>query len=413
VASRFPVDRHPLSAALFVSAMRATIEGGLRWPPRPACEFALRFGRPGDQVSVEPERLWGRFGELVTVRNNRRSRGIAVRVPDFRSVKQVVEDLCSRVGWPAYHEFIAELRQHARPEDLPPRTNRDQLELLRQQPSLGPLDPIHLIISMVEQSDPDARAEPLIQDWIRCFDRLSSATQEPLVAKLRTAMALGALDLRVADFEVERLPLQYRVNPDLPANRQEEVSQELEQIEVALLIRGAALYVTTQGFMDAFFWEQSVLPTERIGRFLPRGIWPREEPEDAGGEGRLELTDQEVDRDDPRVDPARFDFYTQELGCRRVVEPEGWSGDRNYVAFLLKAASGARFALLDCIERDNAVYVLRIGHPDTGDASEWAAEARRTKWELIRSQGTGRPFVRRFYHSLLWRDRIRSFLENQ
>lgn len=163
-------------------------------------------------------------------------------------------------------------------------------------------------------------------------------------------------------------------------------------------------------FLEIFYWEASASPIRAVERFLPPRLraLPRSTPTNPSERG-LELDNAApVARTDPRVDTHRFDFYTVELGCRCVVSPTGWFGDRNYVAFLLRARSGLRLAILDAREYGNAAYVFRIGRHAEGSHREWVNAATSPKDEAREHP----RFLRTFSHCVDWEAHVRRFLEN-
>lgn len=172
---------------------------------------------------------------------------------------------------------------------------------------------------------------------------------------------------------------------------------------------------------DYYYWDRTTPPSEAMQQFLPPGSWPRAEAEPPPEEPQtLELTDTEVERDDARVDPTRFDFYKMQLHCRQVVEPTGWWHAHKYVAFVILTTGGQWVAVLDCATKGNAAYLFLVGdaaptapvNTATGDSQQqpnWVADAVKTKHQLVK-EGLGKTFIRRFVHSPGWEERITKFL---
>ncbi len=225
------------------------------------------------------------------------------------------------------------------------------------------------------------------------FDDLDAATHEIYLPFLRRDLAIYALG---AWFESER-----------PTG----VTQTVDR-EVRHEFRDKLRYVSE--FYDTMFWQAAVSPLEPIRRFLPPGsLPPRQQGGEQSDEGPTVRIGPSVSADDPRVDPARFEFYVNVLGCEHVVEPTERFMNGNYVAFLLRAQSGLRVAILDCREPKNAAYVFRIGRAHESGRREWATDAVRTKQDVLARADAGEPttFMRRFCHTRTWQTQVRRFLE--
>lgn len=126
--------------------------------------------------------------------------------------------------------------------------------------------------------------------------------------------------------------------------------------------------------------------------FLPSGIWPREEGDNTGGNYQEEQDDL-----------TRFVFL-RDLEVLKRVTVRGLGG--NYEAFIFKGhSSNKEIALVEKPKTSNALYAFDASHPS------WIEAAQLTKWEVVNSV---RPpqFIKRFYHTGTFRDRVRTFLVN-
>lgn len=123
-----------------------------------------------------------------------------------------------------------------------------------------------------------------------------------------------------------------------------------------------------------------------VEALLPPGEWPQEEKGGTGnGPGPSWL------------DYSRFAFL-QGLCPLETVESMHITGGRAYTAFVVRAASGKRLALVDTIVTENALYVF-----DAED-EHWREDAKKTKRELL----SERPpcFLRKIHHNSTWQARI-------
>lgn len=164
--------------------------------------------------------------------------------------------------------------------------------------------------------------------------------------------------------------------------------------------------------VDIYFWEEAVAPSASIQQFLPPGtriLDPIQfERADAGGHN-VGISGEVIDRSESRVDPTRLTFYTERLGCKRIVRATG--AFAHYEAFLLRSAHGARYALLDTANVGNAVYIFRIDPAEDANQAPWIHEAQKSKSDVLRDASEDGPFVRRIFHSENWMERIERFLQ--
>lgn len=308
------------------------------------------FGERTEPVTWFFERL-GRTVEFV---DNRRRTGVRVKIP---KMKDVFDEHHGRLpaqgerGPPGFFiNFIHYYTRYNLTEILDANlptflTENDDLRAVIQNPhvELGAeyaerLRPINEIIEATPNFDfsPESGAvirygvleRPLsTDDMIRFFDVLTDAQQQVLLPFLRRDIASFTLGTWIE--ENRPTGVTWRTPRDL---------RGYFRVRLRFLA----------DFYDTMFWESVVSPLEPIRRFLPPGTLPPRQGAAGDGENPgVGLGDVPVVRDDPRVDPARFDFYTNVLGCRAVVEPAERFMNGNYVAFLLRAASGLRVAILD------------------------------------------------------------------
>lgn len=164
--------------------------------------------------------------------------------------------------------------------------------------------------------------------------------------------------------------------------------------------------------LDVYYWEYGSMPSARVNKFLPPGYWPE-------GVGVMErdpdvpelvLSDRPITIATTTLSEDRFRFYTESLGCKGVLEPEGEFRTRNYEAFMLRTQRGNRFAILDCQARNNAAYVFRIGYRGQEDDTRWSDLAQQSKHRVLETKDSDGPFVRRVFHSKNWKDRMAHFV---
>jgi hypothetical protein len=257
-----------------------------------------------------------------------------------------------------------------------------------------------------DSGSPDKSAdsnEPNWQDAIKFFEVISIAKQEEALRYLRKYLAYEMTWCAAIKANIEWVDSVHRKHPHLADSRYREFKQGFQQYRDRFETEH---FPAAMEFFKLHHWEEHVRLPDCVRRFLPPGFWPHEPRTEARA---LVLGAREVPPNDRRIDPARLAFYVEELGCRKVLETRGWFDDRNYVAFLLRAASGQRVAILDCAEVGNAAYLFHIGgHGEEQD--RWTNDAVRPKWELLHTGGPCGTFIRRFIHSMHWRERVREYL---
>lgn len=125
---------------------------------------------------------------------------------------------------------------------------------------------------------------------------------------------------------------------------------------------------------------------------LPQGCWPREE------RGNAPAAHSTTRR--PAPDPGRFAFLLSvgQIIQRLRVESLG----AGYEAFVFRAPSGRRLALVESPRSINALYVFNADDPS------WQSVASRTRYEVT----TTRPpqFVRKLYHTSSFQERVAKLL---
>jgi hypothetical protein len=171
--------------------------------------------------------------------------------------------------------------------------------------------------------------------------------------------------------------------------------------EVAVVILGAG----AKRAVISLFQLMEQLEYARSGEMvelLPPGFWPL-------------FTKRQGDNADDRncvikisvsqiEDWGRLDFLKRLATEKnlRIVKFFPSAGKSSYYAFIIKAKSGRKLALLDTPEANNALYVF-----DAKD-DNWLELAQLTKWEVIQH---GYPFLKRIFHLGAWQERVTNLLD--
>lgn len=352
-----PADRrvYRVNPTTLFKAMRAQVIWGL-------CPIEERSEPPKIHVCpglrVSPEQLWNRFDEKLKMKALGRT--VYVEVPD--------------------------------PADLVEALQENERESL-----------VHAFQSIIEAKNPNPEKKVNWQDAITFFETASSEKQLEAVLRLREFIAYDMVAFALLRVNLDWLDSVFKEHPWTTESEHQAYRQELltflEHFQTVDLPASSELF-------KLYYWEERINLPDSVRRLLPPGFWPQALREETRA---FELGEREVLHNDRRIDPARLAFYVDELGCRKVLETKGWFHDRNYVAFLLRTASGDRVAILDCAEVGNAAYLFYIGR-QVEDRDRWTKDAVRSKWELLQTGGPCGTFVRRFIHSAHWRQQVRQYL---
>lgn len=245
--------------------------------------------------------------------------------------------------------------------------------------------------------------EATVAEFRAKFLSLTQAQQEQAAAGMQKSLAIDLLIIMLVS--ALRDELQQLVPASQNMRAQVQALATIDQFS-RLIVRGRQQVLLMRDLLDLYFFWRPCLPSQVIEEFLPSGLWPCTEEEARPNPQPSEA--QPVASEDPRIDPARLEFYRAQ-GCDQVVEASRWFRERSYVAFLLRLANGTVVAILDCVVVGNAAYLFLVARRGEQGSRSWAADAQRSKGELVHQQA-GPTFLRRFIHAHGWQQRMRQYL---
>lgn len=127
--------------------------------------------------------------------------------------------------------------------------------------------------------------------------------------------------------------------------------------------------------------------------FLPAGEWITG---NGNGNGASKTSSPVI------VDPVRLAFMESLGPIHKIVNIMAFNGDREYEAFIVKAASGKLVAILETATTSNATYLF------DADKKDWPLVASREKLDVL--TGSYPSFLGRLYHGGKFATRLKDQL---
>ena len=344
-----------------------------------------------------PTELWGQFGKEVPISVG--TQKIDVSVPsaaDLLGELILLEESACIASW----DSIKAAASKNLDEQYQDWLNND-LEFLHKVDALFAL---FAAIPAANQAKHLAKFREFLAVELLLYDVLQQVKNSPVdLTNLQRKALLGGLKTQIRS--------------DLSLGTESELLATSEETSIDNQINATSVWIILcYDFFDIYYWEEAVLPRNSIREFLPKGMSHPPEVSNSSEQAKTARENPIAESmkavKKTNLDPERELFYRDVLGCKRVVETQGAFKERNYVAFLLKSGSGQMFAILDCPELENAVYIFRIEKKQQSEESDWVQLATQTKADVLATSGSGGPFLRRIFHGEGWQERVTKFLES-